>query len=169
MPIGRRCVLNSPFALYNNLLFGPVQATGGSTSVANSFDQLRKAAAAARAMMIAAAAQDWNLPTSEITITKGIVGHASSGRRAAFGELADKAAALPVPSEVKLKEPKDWIYIGKHVPRINSVAKTTGAARYALDVKRPGMLTAVVARSPLLRRRSQVFRRERRQGDRRRR
>jgi isoquinoline 1-oxidoreductase subunit beta len=125
--------------LYNNLLFGPVQATGGSTSVANSFDQLRKAAAAARALMIAAAAQDWNLPTSEITITKGIVGHASSGRRAAFGELADKAAALPVPSEVKLKEPKDWIYIGKHVPRIDSVAKTTGAARYALDVKRPGM------------------------------
>lgn len=135
-------------ALYNNLLFGPVQATGGSTSVANSFDQLRKAAAAARAMMIAAAAQDWNLPASEITITKGVVGHASSGRRAAFGELADKAAALPVPSEVKLKEPKDWIYIGKHVPRIDSVAKTTGTASYALDVKRPGMLTAVVARSP---------------------
>ena len=99
-------------------------------------------------MMIAAAAQEWNLPTSEITITKGIVGHASSVRRAAFGELAEKAAALPVPSEVKLKEPKDWIHIGKHVPRIDSVAKTTGAARYALDVKRPGMLTAVVARSP---------------------
>jgi isoquinoline 1-oxidoreductase subunit beta len=135
-------------ALYNNLLFGPIQATGGSTSVANSFDQLRKAGAAARAMLIAAAAQDWNVPASEITISKGVLEHAPSRRRAAFGDLADKAAALPVPGEVKLKDPKDWIYIGKQVPRIDSVAKTTGAARYALDVKRPGMLTAVVARSP---------------------
>jgi isoquinoline 1-oxidoreductase beta subunit len=135
-------------ALYNNLLFGPIQATGGSTSVANSFDQLRKASAAARAMMIAAAAQDWNVPAGEITISKGLLAHAPSGRRAAFGDLADKAAALPVPSQVMLKDPKDWIYIGKQVPRIDSIAKTTGAARYALDVKRPGMLTVVVARSP---------------------
>lgn len=135
-------------ALYNNLLFGPIQATGGSTSVANSFEQLRKAAAAARAMIVAAAAQDWNVPASEITISKGVVLHPPSGRRAAFGDFAEKAAALPVPGEVKLKDPKDWIYIGKHVPRLDSVIKTTGSARYALDVKRPGMLTAVVARSP---------------------
>ena len=135
-------------ALYNNLLFGSIQATGGSTSVANSFNQLRKAAAAARAMMVAAAAQDWNLPVSEVMITKGVVAHVASGKKATFGDLAEKAATIPVPSDVKLKDPKDWIYIGKHVPRINSVAKTTGTARYALDVKRPDMLTAVVARSP---------------------
>jgi isoquinoline 1-oxidoreductase subunit beta len=135
-------------ALYNNLLFGSIQATGGSTSVANSFDQLRKAAAAARAMMVAAAAQDWNLPASEVTITKGVVAHVPSGKKATFGDLAEKAATIPVPSDVKLKDPKDWVYIGKHVPRIDSVAKTTGTARYALDVKRPDILTAVVARSP---------------------
>jgi isoquinoline 1-oxidoreductase subunit beta len=135
-------------SLYNNLVFGPIQATGGSTSVANSFDQLRKAAAAARAMIVAAAAQDWNVPASEITMSKGIVSHPSSGRRAAFGDLAEKAATLPVPGEVKFKDPSEWIYIGKHVPRLDSVIKTTGSAQYALDVKRPGMLTAVVARSP---------------------
>jgi len=135
-------------ALYNNLLFGPVQATGGSTSVANSFDQLRKAAAAARAMMAAAAAQEWNVPASEVTIAKGVVAHAPIGKQATFGDLADKAASMPVPAEVKLKDPKDWVYIGKHVARIDSVAKTTGAARYALDIRRPGALTAVVARSP---------------------
>jgi len=135
-------------ALYNNLLFGPLQATGGSTSVANSFDQLRKAAAAARAMMVAAAAEDWSLPASEITITKGVVAHISSGKQVSFGNLAAKAAMMPLPTEVKLKDPKDWIYIGKHVPRIDSIEKTTGRAQYAIDVRRPGMLTAVVARSP---------------------
>ena len=131
MPIGRKCAPNSHpanAALYNNLLFGPLQATGGSTSVANSFDQLRKAAAAARAMMVAAAAQDWSLPASEITITKGVVAHISSGKQVSFGNLADKAAMMPLPTEVKLKDPKDWIYIGKHVPRIDLIAKTTGAA-----------------------------------------
>jgi isoquinoline 1-oxidoreductase beta subunit len=135
-------------ALYNNLLFGPMQATGGSSSVANSFNQLRKAAAAARAMLAAAAGQEWNVSPSEITIAKGVVAHAASAKQATFGALADKAAAMPVPSEVKLKDPKDWTYIGKHVPRMDSVAKTTGTAKYALDIRRPGMLTAVVARSP---------------------
>jgi isoquinoline 1-oxidoreductase subunit beta len=135
-------------ALYNNLLFGPIQGTGGSTSVANSFDQLRKAAAAARAMLVAAAAQDWNVPASQITVTKGLVAHAVSGKQASFGELAAKAASMPVPTEVKLKDPKDWTYIGRHVPRIDSIEKTTGKANYAIDVRRPGLLTAVVARSP---------------------
>ena len=135
-------------ALYNNLLFGSIQATGGSTSVANWLNQLRKAAAAARAMMVAAAAQDWNLPVSEVIITKGVVAHVASGKKATFGDLAEKAATIPVPSDVKLKDPKDWIYIGKHVPRIDSVAKTTGTARYALDVEQQDMLTGPSLRSP---------------------
>jgi isoquinoline 1-oxidoreductase beta subunit len=133
--------------LYNNLLFGPVQGTGGSTAIANSWEQLRKAGAAARAMLVSAAADNWKVPAAEITVTRGVLAHAS-GKRATFGELAAKAAALPMPGEVKLKDPKDWVYIGKHVPRIDSIAKTTGMAGYALDIRRPGMLTAVVARSP---------------------
>lgn len=134
-------------ALYNNLFFGPVQGTGGSTAVANSWDQLRNAGAAARAMLVAAAAETWNVPAVEITIAKGVVAH-PSGKQAKFGELITKAATLSVPTQVKPKPAKDWVYIGKHVPRIDSVAKTTGKAVYALDVRRPGMLTAVVARPP---------------------
>lgn len=135
-------------ALYNNLLFGPVQGTGGSTAIANSWDQLRRAGAAARAMLVSAAADTWKVPAAEITISKGVMAHSGSGKQAKFGELVTKAATLPVPTEVKPKEPKDWVYIGKHVPRIDSRDKTTGKAAYALDVRRPGMVTAVVARSP---------------------
>jgi isoquinoline 1-oxidoreductase beta subunit len=135
-------------ALYNNLAFGPVQGTGGSTAVANSWEQLRKAGAAARAMLISAAAQTWQVPEGEITIEKGVLRHAASNRTGTFGEFASKAAALPVPASVTPKRPEQWVYIGKHVPRIDSVAKTTGAPIFAMDVKRPNMLTAVVARSP---------------------
>ena len=134
-------------ALYNNLLFGPVQGTGGSTAIANSWDQLRNAGAAARAMLVSAAAETWKVPATEITIQKGVVAHAS-GKQAKFGELITKAATLQVPTQVKPKQPKDWVYVGKHVPRIDSQAKTTGQAIYAIDVRRPGMLTAVVARPP---------------------
>jgi isoquinoline 1-oxidoreductase beta subunit len=136
-------------AVYNNLLFGPVQGTGGSTAVANSWLQLRKAGAAARAMLVAAAAQSWQVPASEIAVEKGVVLHKASNRRASFGEFAAPAARLPVPTEVKLKDPTQWVYIGKHVPRIDSGEKTTGKTVFAFDVKRPGMLTAVVARAPL--------------------
>jgi isoquinoline 1-oxidoreductase beta subunit len=135
-------------ALYNNLLFGAIQGTGGSTSVANSWEQMRKAGAAARAMLVAAAADVWKVPVAEITVQKGVVQHAASGRSATFGELAGTAATMPPPTQVALKDPNDWIYIGKPLPRIDSVAKTTGAATYAMDLKRPGMLTAVVARPP---------------------
>jgi isoquinoline 1-oxidoreductase beta subunit len=134
--------------IYNNLLYGPLQGTGSSTSIANSWEQLRKAGAAARAMLIAAAADQWKVRADEVAINRGVVSHTASGRRATFGDLAAKAATMPVPAAVKPKDPKDWAYIGKHVPRIDSVAKTTGRAVYAMDVKRPGMLTAVVARPP---------------------
>jgi isoquinoline 1-oxidoreductase beta subunit len=135
-------------ALYNNLFFGPVQGTGGSTAIANSWDQLRRAGAAARAMLIAAAADTWKVPAAEITIAKGVVMHARSNKQAKFGELVTKAAVLQVPADVKPKEPKDWVYISKHVPRIDSMAKTTGKAVYALDIRRPGMITAMVAHPP---------------------
>jgi isoquinoline 1-oxidoreductase beta subunit len=135
-------------ARYNNLFFGPVQGTGGSTAIANSWDQLRMAGAAARAMLVMAAADTWKVPTGEITIDKGVVAHKASAKQAKFGELVTRAATLQVPAEVKPKDPKDWVYIGKHVPRIDSADKTTGKAVFSIDVRRPGMLTAVVARSP---------------------
>ena len=133
--------------LYNNLAFGPMQGTGGSTSVANSWDQLRSAAAASRAMLVAAAAQDWKVPASEITVHKGRLSH-RSGKSGSFGQFAEKAAHLPLPGDVPLKDPAKFGLIGAKMPRINSTEKTTGKAIYAQDIRRPGMLTAVIARSP---------------------
>jgi isoquinoline 1-oxidoreductase beta subunit len=133
---------------YNNLFWGPAQGTGGSTAVANSYEQLRKAGAAARAMLVSAAAQRWNVSANSITVSKGVVFHKPSGRKATFGELAESASKLPVPEEVKLKNAKDFVYIGKRVPRTDSRAKTNGTAQYTQDVKLPGMLTAVVAHPP---------------------
>ncbi|MEE7503409.1 xanthine dehydrogenase family protein molybdopterin-binding subunit [Methylobacterium sp. C33D] len=135
-------------ALYNNTLMGPIQGTGGSTAVANSWFQLRKAGAAAREMLMAEAAFRWKVPVSEITVADSLVRHAPSGRQARFGELALSAASLPVPSEPRLKDPSEWTLIGAKVPRLDSVAKTNGTAVYSLDIRRPNQVTAVVARAP---------------------
>lgn len=132
--------------LYNNLIFGPVMATGGTTSIANSWLQMRQTGAAARAMLIGAAAGRWGVPPESITITRGVVSHAAAGRRAGFGELAAEAMRLPVPTEVTLKKPAEWTLIGRRLPRLDSAAKTTGRAIFASDIRLPGMLTAVVAR-----------------------
>ena len=134
---------------YNNLRFGKVQGTGGSTAVANSWDQLRQAGATARAMLVAAAAADWNVPPAEITVERGVVKHAASGRSATFGALAGKAAAQPVPANVTVKDPKDFRLIGHRVPRLDTPAKTNGTAQFALDVKLPDLVTAIVQRPPL--------------------
>ncbi len=134
--------------LYANLAFG-MQGTGGSTAIANSYEQHRKAGATARAMLVAAAAQTWNVPAREITVSKGVVSHAASGRKAGFGELADSAAKQPVPENVPLKDPAKFTLIGKAAPRLDARAKSNGTAQFALDVKLPGMLTALVARPPL--------------------
>src|SRR3989454_11766416 len=133
---------------YNNLLWGPAQGTGGSTAIANSYEQLRKAGAAARAMLVSAAGQRWNVPKDSITVSKGVVLHKASGRKATFGELAESASKLPVPEDAKLKDAKDFVYIGKRVPRTDSRAKTNGTAQYTQDVKLPGMLTAVGLHAP---------------------
>jgi isoquinoline 1-oxidoreductase beta subunit len=134
---------------YNNLLWGEAQGTGGSTAVANSFEQMRKAGATARAMLVAAAADEWKVPAGEITVRRGVVVHSKSGRKANFGQLAAKAAAMPVPTDVKLKEAKDFQYIGKRFARKDTKAKIDGSAQFTIDVKLPGMLTAVVAHPPL--------------------
>jgi isoquinoline 1-oxidoreductase beta subunit len=133
---------------YNNLAFGAMQGTGGSTAMANSWEQMRKAGAAARAMLVSAAAADWNVPAREIAVSRGVVSHAASGRRATFGELATKASSMPVPSDVMLKEPTQFTLIGKNVTRVDTRAKSDGSARFTIDVYLPDMLTAVIARPP---------------------
>ncbi|MCW0236534.1 MAG: xanthine dehydrogenase family protein molybdopterin-binding subunit [Ferrovibrio sp.] len=132
---------------YANLAFG-MQGTGGSTAIANSYDQLRKAGATARAMLVAAAAEQWKVPAQDITVSKGVVSHAGSGRKASFGQLAAKAATMTPPAEVPLKDPAKFVYIGKKVARIDSRAKGNGTAQYTIDVKLPGMLTALLQRAP---------------------
>ncbi len=133
---------------YNNLFFGKFMGTGGSTALANSYEQMRKAGAAARAMLVAAAAERWGVPADAIAVQRGVVSHAESKRRASFGQLAADAAKQPVPAEVKLKDAKDFVYIGQRAPRTDAHAKSTGTAMYTQDVKLPGMLTAVVAHPP---------------------
>ncbi|MES0812858.1 xanthine dehydrogenase family protein molybdopterin-binding subunit [Roseibium sp. SCPC15] len=133
--------------LYANLLFG-VQGTGGSTAMANSFMQYRQAGAAAKAMIVAAAAKEWGVPAGEITVSAGVVSH-SSGKSATLGELASLAAEQDVPAEPALKSPDQWVYIGKSFPRLDVKNKTVGAPKtYTMDFQRDDLLVAVVARSP---------------------
>jgi isoquinoline 1-oxidoreductase beta subunit len=99
-------------------------------------------------MLIAAASQRWNVPADSIAVKDGVVLHAASKRKATFGELAAAASALPVPTGVKVKDPKDWVYIGKHAARKDARAKANGTAIFTQDFKLPDMLTAVVAHAP---------------------
>ena len=132
--------------LYKNLAWG-AQGTGGSSAIANSYEQMRRAGATARTMLVAAAAEEWQVPATEITVERGVIMHGA--RKASFGQVAQRADTLTVPTDVKLKDPKDFRYIGKHtLPRKDSKAKCDGSARYTIDVKLPGMLTAVVAHPP---------------------
>jgi len=133
---------------YNNLFWGPNQGTGGSTAIANSFMQMRQAGAAARAMLVAAAAKEWGVPAGEIEVSNGVMRHPASKRESRFGALADAAARQPVPENPTLKDPKDFKLIGKRAPRKDSAAKSTGKARFTQDVQLPGMLVAVVAHPP---------------------
>ena len=136
-------------ALYANSAFGTIQGTGGSTAIANSFEQLRRAGATARAMLVAAAAAEWKVPPGEITVSKGVVSHAASNRQATFGELAQAAARQMPPTDVTLKDPSEFTLIGKNVPRLDARPKSNGTAQFTLDVKQPGQLTAVLQRPPL--------------------
>ncbi len=132
---------------YANKFWGAAQGTGGSTAIANSFEQYRQAGAAARAMLVAAAAKRWKVAPETITVKDGVLTHAS-GQRATFGQLAADAARMPVPATVTLKDAKDFTLIGKSAPRKDSRAKANGTATFTQDLKLPGMLTAVVAHPP---------------------
>ncbi len=141
-------------ALYANTGFG-MQGTGGSSAVADSFEKMRRAGAAARAMLVAAAAETWGVPAAEIAVANGIVSHAASGKSSNFGDLAAKAGTMPTidPASVTLKEASAFTMIGKDidqgpVKRIDSAAKTNGSAIFTIDIRADNMLTVVVARSP---------------------
>ena len=133
-------------ARYKNLFFG-AQGTGGSTSMANSFDQYRQAGAVARAMLVAAAAQAWGVPAAEIAIAAGTLSHAS-GKKGSLGEFADAAAKLDVPAKAPLKAAADYRLIGKTVHRIDTEAKITGQPLYTQDIHLDGMVVAAILHPP---------------------
>jgi len=126
-----------------------MQATGGSTSVRSGWRPLREAGAAARMMLIAAAATAWRVKPKECRAENGAVVHAASKRRLTYGQLADAAARLPLPEKIALKEPKEFRYLGKPVPRRDTPAKVNGSAVFGTDVKLPGLLTATLLRCPV--------------------
>ncbi|MCA0404541.1 MAG: xanthine dehydrogenase family protein molybdopterin-binding subunit [Proteobacteria bacterium] len=136
--------------LFGNLAWGGVmQGTGGSTGTGSSFERYRRAGALARQMLVNAAAAEWKVPAAEIKIENGTLSHGA--RKAGFGEFAAKAAALPPPADVKLKDASEWRYIGKDravLGKFDSRAKSTGRQDYTIDVKLPGLLTAVMIHPP---------------------
>jgi isoquinoline 1-oxidoreductase beta subunit len=134
--------------VYNSPAFG-MQATGGSTSTWSSFDPMRQAGAAARAMLIAAAAEQWKIDAAKCRAEEGFVHGPSPEMKISYGKLAEKAALLKPPAEIALKNPKDFSLIGKPLKRLDTPEKTNGKAVFGIDVKLPGMMIAVVARAPV--------------------
>lgn len=122
--------------------------TAGSRGIRDSNEYLRQAGAAARTMLINAAAQQWNVPAAECRASQSVVTHGSN-RRATFGELAAAASTGPVPTQVPLKNPKDWKLIGTSPPRLDLPAKVNGTQLYAVDVQLPGLLHASILQSPV--------------------
>ncbi|HET7201624.1 MAG TPA: molybdopterin cofactor-binding domain-containing protein [Burkholderiales bacterium] len=124
-------------------------ASVGSRTIRNSQEYLRKAGATAREMLIAAAAQQWGVPATECTASESFVVHGAGPRRISFGKVADAAARLEPPKDVKLKDPKDWKLIGKPVKRIDIPDTVMGRQRYGIDTQLPGMLYAAIAQCPV--------------------
>lgn len=134
---------------YGNPNFGGQQLTAGSQSIRGLLPTWRRAGAAAREMLVTAAAREWGVPAGDLRTDKGVVHHDPSGRRLTYGELADKAGQLPVPQSPRLKTPDQFKLIGKKVPRLDTPDKVTGRALYGIDVTVPGMLVATVLRPPV--------------------
>ncbi len=132
-----------PAPIYGNM------STGGSRSIRTSFGPLRKAGAQAREMLIAAAAASWGVEPASCLAASGAVLHPASGRRLAYGELAEKAQGLPLPEDPPIKDPKDWKLLGTSVERLDAQSKVDGSAVFGLDVRVPGMLIASVTHSPV--------------------
>jgi isoquinoline 1-oxidoreductase beta subunit len=125
-------------------------STGGSRGIRTSEQYVRKGGAAARMMLVQAAANQWNVPASECVAKDSVITHTPSGRKTTFGKVSVAASQLEAPKEVPLKDPKEWTLIGKPVNRIDGVAdKVTGKQIYAIDLKMPGMLVATIKESPV--------------------
>ncbi|MGB8745360.1 MAG: molybdopterin cofactor-binding domain-containing protein, partial [Pseudolabrys sp.] len=135
--------------LYGNPLFG-IQVTGNSNSIRAFWDKLREAGAAARDMLIAAAAAQWQVDAASCSASNGKISHAASNRTLTFGELADAAGKLPVPDKPKLKDPKDFTLIGKPLKRLDTPNKSDGKTIYGSDVMVPDMKFATLAQCPVL-------------------
>jgi CO/xanthine dehydrogenase Mo-binding subunit len=135
--------------IYANPLLG-FQVTGGSTSTRAFYEPMRQAGAAARSMLVAAAAGSWGVDPASCRAEKGAVIHSGTGRRVSYGEVAARAAKLPVPDKVALKNPKDFGLIGTPAKRLDTPSKVNGTALYGIDVRLPGMKIATVAASPVL-------------------
>jgi isoquinoline 1-oxidoreductase beta subunit len=123
--------------------------TGGSRGIRTSQDYVRKGGAAARMMLIQAAADEWKVPASECTVSLGVITHKASGKKTTYGKVAEAAAKLEVPKDVPLKDPKDWTIIGKPLKRLDTADKLTGKQVYGADLKLPGMLNAAIKSSPV--------------------
>ncbi|MGA8216736.1 MAG: xanthine dehydrogenase family protein molybdopterin-binding subunit [Candidatus Sulfotelmatobacter sp.] len=126
------------------------QGTGGSASVKTTWDPMRKAGAAAREMLISAAALTWGVPRSTCTAQDGGVVHGASKRRLSYGELVEKAGTLPIPTDVPLKQNKDYKIVGQRLARVDTPAKVKGEALFGIDFRMPGMRYAVLSRCPTM-------------------
>jgi isoquinoline 1-oxidoreductase beta subunit len=127
------------------------QTEGGSRAIPTHYTRMRQAGAGGRALMIAAAAQQWNVPAAELTTGSGTVRHAGSGRKATYASLAGRAATLtpPAPADLRLKDPKEFKIIGKGLAGVENMAITTGKPIFSIDVSLPGMLSAVFEKCPV--------------------
>jgi isoquinoline 1-oxidoreductase subunit beta len=134
--------------LARNRIWGDM-STGGSRGIRGSQDYVRKGGAAAREMLLRAAAEQWNVPTSELTAKASLITHTPTGRTTSYGKVASAAAKLEVPKDVALKDPKDWKIIGTRRPRLDTADKLTGKQIYAIDVTVPGMLNAAIMEAPV--------------------
>ncbi len=123
--------------------------TGGSTGIRASQQYVRRGGAAARAMLVQAAANEWKVPAAECTAAHSIITHTPTGRTTTYGKVAEAAARLEPPADIKLKDPKDWTTAGKPIKRLDTSAKTTGKTIYGIDVKLPGMLSAAISACPV--------------------
>ena len=123
--------------------------TGGSQGIRGSQDYVRKGGAAARMMLVQAAAEEWKVPPAECSAANSVITHKASGRTTTYGKVAAAAGKLAAPTEIKLKDPKDWKLAGKRLARLDTVDKTTGAQVYGMDLKLPGMLNASIKECPV--------------------
>jgi len=134
--------------LRRNRVFGEM-LTGGSRSIRDSHEYLRKAGAAARTMLVSAAAQRWGVPAAECIVSKSMITHTTSKRTVSFGAVAGDAAKLEIPKDITLKDPKEWTLLGQPVKRFDIPDKVTGKTTFAIDTHLPDMLYAAIAQCPV--------------------